>query len=34
MVSGVYITLAMLSNTAEGATPGRNTPPLQPLPAH
>jgi 4-carboxymuconolactone decarboxylase len=34
MVSGVYITLAMLGNTAEDATPGGNTPPLQPLPAH
>ena len=34
MVSGVYITVAMLSNTAEDATPGGNTPPLQPLPAH
>src|SRR5712671_5546839 len=32
--SGVYITLAMLSNTAEDATPGGKTPPLQPLPAH
>jgi len=31
-VSGVYITLAMLSNTAEDATPGGKTPPLQPLP--
>src|SRR5271168_5438879 len=31
--SGVYITLDMLSNTAEDATPGGNTPPLQPLPA-
>jgi 4-carboxymuconolactone decarboxylase len=31
--SGVYITLDMLSNTAEDATPGSNTPPLQPLPA-
>jgi 4-carboxymuconolactone decarboxylase len=30
-VSGVYITLAMLSNTAEDATPGGKTPPLQPL---
>src|SRR5579864_4856635 len=34
MVSGVYITLAMLGNTAQDATPGGNTPPLQPLPAH
>jgi 4-carboxymuconolactone decarboxylase len=34
MVSGVYITVAMLSNAAEDATPGGNTPPLQPLPAH
>jgi 4-carboxymuconolactone decarboxylase len=32
-VSGVYITVAMLSNTAEDATPGGKTPPLQPLPA-
>jgi 4-carboxymuconolactone decarboxylase len=32
-VSGVYITLAMLSNTAEDATPGGKSPPLQPLPA-
>jgi 4-carboxymuconolactone decarboxylase len=32
-VSGVYITLAMLSNTAEDQTPGGKTPPLQPLPA-
>ena len=32
--SGVYITLAMLSNAAEDANPGGNTPPLQPLPAH
>ena len=32
-VSGVYITLAMLSNTAEDATPGGKTPPLQPFPA-
>jgi len=31
-VSGVYITLAMLSNTAEDPTPGGKTPPLQPLP--
>ncbi|HEV7966453.1 MAG TPA: hypothetical protein VGP19_02720 [Candidatus Acidoferrales bacterium] len=30
-VSGVYITLAMLSNTAEDATPGGKTPPLPPL---
>jgi len=34
MVSGAYINVAMLSNTAEDATPGGNTPPLQPLPAH
>lgn len=33
-VSGIYITLAMLSNTAEDATPGGNTPPLQSLPPH
>jgi len=33
-VSGTYITLAMLSNTAEDATPGGKTPPLKPLPAH
>ncbi len=32
-VSGVYITLAMLSNTAEETTPGGKTPPLQALPA-
>jgi 4-carboxymuconolactone decarboxylase len=32
-VSGVYITLAMLSNTAEDQTPGGKTPPLEPLPA-
>ena len=32
-VSGVYITLAMLSNTAEDATPGGKIPPLQPLSA-
>ena len=32
MVSGAYITLAMLSNTAEDATPGGNAAPLQPLP--
>jgi 4-carboxymuconolactone decarboxylase len=32
MVSGAYITLAMLSNTAEDATPGGNAPPLHPLP--
>jgi 4-carboxymuconolactone decarboxylase len=32
-VSGIYTTLAMLSNTAEDATPGGKTPPLQPLPA-
>jgi 4-carboxymuconolactone decarboxylase len=32
-VSGTYITLAMLSNTAEDPTPGGKTPPLQPLPA-
>src|SRR5579872_7287098 len=32
-VSGVYTTLAMLSNTAEDQTPGGKTPPLQPLPA-
>jgi hypothetical protein len=32
-VSGVYITFAMLSNTAGDATPGGKTPPLQPLPA-
>jgi 4-carboxymuconolactone decarboxylase len=32
-VSGVYITLAMLSNTAEDQTPGGKTPPLDPLPA-
>jgi 4-carboxymuconolactone decarboxylase len=32
-VSGVYITLAMLSNTAEDGTPGGKTPPLPVLPA-
>ena len=32
MVTGAYITLAMLSNTAEDATPGGNASPLQPLP--
>jgi 4-carboxymuconolactone decarboxylase len=32
-VSGTYITLAMLSNTAEDQTPGGKTPPLQALPA-
>ena len=32
-VSGVYITLAMLSNTAEDKTPGGKEPPLQPLSA-
>jgi len=32
MVSGIYITLAMLSNTAEDATPGGDAPPLQTLP--
>jgi 4-carboxymuconolactone decarboxylase len=32
-VSGVYTTLAMLSNTAEDVTPGGKTPPLAPLPA-
>jgi 4-carboxymuconolactone decarboxylase len=32
-VSGVYITLAMLSNTAEDKTPGGKEPPLAPLPA-
>jgi 4-carboxymuconolactone decarboxylase len=32
-VSGVYITLAMLSNTAEDATPGGKEPPLQSLAA-
>jgi 4-carboxymuconolactone decarboxylase len=33
-VSGIYITAAMLSNTAEDGTPGGKTPPLRPLPAH
>jgi 4-carboxymuconolactone decarboxylase len=33
-VSGIYITLAMLSNTAEDTAPGGNAPPLQALPAH
>jgi 4-carboxymuconolactone decarboxylase len=32
-VSGTYITVAMLSNTAEDPTPGGKTPPLQALPA-
>jgi 4-carboxymuconolactone decarboxylase len=32
-VSGIYTTLAMLSNTAEDAVPGGKPPPLQPLPA-
>lgn len=32
-VSGVYITLAMLSNTAEDKTPGGKEPPLAPLTA-
>jgi 4-carboxymuconolactone decarboxylase len=32
-VSGIYDTLAMLSNTAEDATPGGKEPPLRPLPA-
>jgi 4-carboxymuconolactone decarboxylase len=32
-ISGVYITLAMLSNAAEDATPGGKMPPLQPFPA-
>jgi 4-carboxymuconolactone decarboxylase len=32
-VSGTYITVAMLSNTAEDPTPGGKEPPLQPLPA-
>ena len=32
-VSGIYITLAMLSNTNEDPTPGGKTPPLGPLPA-
>jgi 4-carboxymuconolactone decarboxylase len=32
-VDGVYTTLAMLSNTAEDATPEGKIPPLQPLPA-
>jgi len=32
-VSGVYDTLAMLSNTAEDTTPGGKAPPLAPLPA-
>ncbi len=33
-VSGTYITLAMLSNTAEDPTPGGKTPPLPILHAH
>ncbi len=32
-VNGTYITLAMMSNTAEDGTPGGKTPPLEPLPA-
>ena len=32
-VSGIYDTLAMLSNTAEDKTPGGKEPPLGPLPA-
>jgi len=32
-VSGTYIAVAMLSNTAEDPTPGGKTPPLDPLPA-
>ena len=32
-VSGIYDTLAMLSNTAEDAAPGGKEPPLAPLPA-
>jgi 4-carboxymuconolactone decarboxylase len=32
-VSGVYVTLAMLSNAAKDATPGGKAPPLKPLPA-
>jgi 4-carboxymuconolactone decarboxylase len=32
-VNGTYITLAMMSNTAEDGTPGGKTPPLDPLPA-
>ena len=32
-VSGAYITVAMLSNTAEDPTPGGKKPPLQTLPA-
>jgi len=32
-VSGTYITVAMLSNTAEDPTPGGKAPPLQPLPS-
>lgn len=31
IVSGAYITLAMLSNTAEDTTPGGSAPPLQPV---
>jgi 4-carboxymuconolactone decarboxylase len=33
VVSGTYITIAMLSNTAEDPTPRGKTPPLQALPA-
>jgi 4-carboxymuconolactone decarboxylase len=32
-VSGIYVTLAMLSNAAEDKTPGGKEPPLQPLTA-
>ena len=32
MVSGVYVSVAMLANTAEESIPAGKTPPLQPLP--
>ena len=33
MVSGVYVSVAMLANTAEESIPAGKTPPLQPLPS-
>jgi len=33
MVSGVYVSVAMLANTAEEGVPAGKTPPLQPLPS-
>jgi 4-carboxymuconolactone decarboxylase len=32
MVSGTYVSIAMLANTAEQGVPEGKTPPLQPLP--